>query len=137
VTLGYRGEGIFFSKTAAEDVSKGDVARLNSDDEAEQCGTSDDDPVGVFAEDADSGEEVAIVVHGVVGVTAQEAVSGGDAVQPSDTTAGQVDTLDDTVDVSTGNVNHNQRLGTALEDIAADEAGDVFVNVGAAGENTA
>lgn len=137
MTLGYRGEGIFYSKTAAEDVTKGDVARLNSDDEAAQCGTTDDDPIGVFAEDADQGDDVSIVVHGIAGVTAQEQITGGQAVQPSDTTAGQVDSLSDTIDVSTGNVNHLQRLGVALEDIAADAEGDVFVNVTPAGENTA
>lgn len=134
---GYRGEGIFYSGTAGEDVTKGSVARFNGDGDLVQATTTDTDCAGVFAEDADSGEDVAIVVHGIAGVTAQEAISAGEAVRLSATNDGEVDSLPDPEDVSTGQIHHALRLGHALEDIAAAEVGDVFVTVGAAGEDTA
>jgi len=137
-------EGIFYSGTLADDqdVSKGDVAHFNWGGDLVQATNSDTDVAGVFAEDGDTtgdddSQDIAIVVHGVAGVTAPEAISAGEAVRPSETDDGEVDPLPDPEDVSTGQIHHNLRLGHALEDIAASEVGDVFVNVTPAGEDTA
>lgn len=138
---GYRGEGIFFSGTLADGqtVAKGDPAAFDADGNLVAASAGETDPVGVFAEDGDtsgtkSSEDIAVVVHGVVGVTANGAISAGDAVRVATADGSEVETLSSvTVDeggTATHDLEPNVRLGQALEDIAADEVGDVFVNTG-------
>lgn len=133
---GYRGEGKFHSAPMAADttIDKGDVVAFNADAELVPAPADEKDPVGIAAEGrtSDTGEtpELAYVRHGIAQAKATSAVSAGDAVKVSGT-AGEIATLaDQDVDeggTATYTIHRNEKLGRALEDIAADSFGDIFV----------
>lgn len=133
---GFRGEGIFHSAPMAESttITKGDVVAFDANAQLVVAPADEKNPVGVAAETRTSGAgenpELAYVKHGIAQVKATGAVSAGDAVKVS-ATAGEVATLaDQDVDeggVATYTIGRNEKLGQALQDIAAGERGDVFV----------
>lgn len=133
---GFRGEGIHLSARmiANATITKGDVVAFDVDGWLVKAPANEKNPIGVAAETKTSaaGENphLAYVKHGVAGVKATTAVSAGDAVKVSGT-AGEVAKLDDQA-VNEGGaaaytIYRNEKLGRALQDIAAGAEGDVFV----------
>lgn len=133
---GFRGEGITCSAPMAAGVTitKGDVVAFDANARLVKAPANEKNPVGVAAETRTSGAgenpRLAFVKHGVAGVKATTAVSAGDAVKAGGT-AGEVAKLDDQA-VNEGGaavytIYRNEKLGVALEDIAAGAVGDVFV----------
>lgn len=134
--LGYRGEGITYSApmAASTTITKGDVVAFDADARLVRAPANEKNPVGVAAETRTTGAgekpHLAFVKHGVAGVKAATAVSAGDAVKVGGN-AGEVAKLADQP-VNEGGagaftIHRNEKLGVALEDIAAGAVGDVFV----------
>lgn len=133
---GFRGEGIFHSAPMAADttINKGDVVAFDANGNLVVAPANELDPIGVATETRTSGTgenpDLAYVRHGIAQAKATSAVSAGDAVHVSGT-AGEIETLaDQAVDeggTATYTIARNEKLGRALEDIAADAFGDIFV----------
>ncbi len=136
MAAGYRGQGVFHSAPMAESttIEKGDVVAFDADGKLVPAPADETDPIGVAAEgrttEAGEDRDLAYVRHGIAQAKATSAVSAGDAVKVSGT-AGRIATLaDQDVDeggTATYTIHRNQKLGRALEDIAAGELGDIFV----------
>lgn len=115
-------------------ITKGDVVAFDANARLVVAPADEKDPIGVAAETRTSkaGEnpELAYVKHGIANVKATTQVSAGDALKVSPT-AGEVAKLDDqAVDeggVAVYTIHRNEKLGQALEDIAAGERGEIFV----------
>jgi len=69
-------------------VSQGQVVKVSSEGKISPCGAVSDKAIGVAYEDGDVGEHIAVVMHGVVEVTAGGAISVGSFVTPG--TGGKV-----------------------------------------------
>lgn len=133
---GYRGEGIFHSAPMAADttINKGDVVAFDASGNLVVAPANEKSPIGVSSETRTSGTgenpELAYVRHGIAQAKAVSAVSAGDAVRVSGT-AGQLETMPkqavDEGGTATYDIEPNEKLGRALEDIAADALGDIFV----------
>lgn len=133
---GFRGEGIHVSAPMAANttITKGDVVAFNADGDLVKAPANEKNPIGVAAETRTSGAgehpRLGYVKHGVAGVKATTAVKAGDAVKVSGV-PGEVAKLDDQA-VNEGGaavytVHRNEKLGRALEAIAAGAIGDIFV----------
>jgi hypothetical protein len=134
--LGYRGEGVTFSATmcAGTTITKGDVVAFDPTGKLLKAPANEKNPAGVAAETRTSAPNetprLAFVKHGVAGVRATSAVKAGEALKVG-ATAGEVVKLPDQAvneaGVATYTLYRNERLGTALMDIAAGAEGDIFV----------
>ena len=134
--LGYRGEGVLLSApmAAATTIAKGDAVAFNAAAQLVRAPAGEKNPVGVAAESltSEAGQHplLAFVKHGVAGVRAAAAVRAGDAVHIG-TTAGEVAPMPDQAVNEAGLASYtlhwNEKLGVALQDIAAGAVGDVFV----------
>lgn len=134
--LGYRGEGITYSApmAASTTIAKGDVVAFDADSFLVRAPADEKNPVGVAAEGRASGlgehPPLAFVKHGVAGVKATAAVRAGRAVKVGAAPGEVVEFGDQPVNeggTATFTVHPNEKLGVALEDIAAGAVGDIFV----------
>lgn len=135
--LGFRGEGVLYSATMAPGttITKGDVVAFDATSRLVRAPANERNPVGVAMESRTTGANetatrVAFMKHGVAGVKATTAVRAGDAVKVGGTPGEVVKLPDQPVNEAGSAVyvlGRNQKLGTALQDIAAGAEGDVFV----------
>lgn len=136
--LGYRGEGITCSKPMAANatITKGDAVSFDADGWLVTAPAHEKDPIGIAAETRTTGPDehphLAVVLHGVAGVTAAKPIRAGQAVKVGEV-PGQVAPLEDQpVDeggAAAYTLHRNQKLGRALGDFAAGADGDIFVGV--------
>ena len=136
MVLGFRGEGVTFSApmAASATITKGDVVAFDANGKLVRAPANEKSPIGVAAETRTSGAgenpRVAFVKHGVAGVKATAAVKAGDALCVG-ANAGEVLKLTDQAvneaGVAAYTIYRNQKLGIALQDIAAGADGDVYV----------
>jgi hypothetical protein len=134
--LGYRGEGITYTApmAAGATIAKGDVVAFDAAGFLAKAPANEKNPVGVAAEGRTTGPgehpHLAFVLHGVAGVKANTAVAAGRAVKVG-AAPGEIAQLPDQPVNEGGAANYtiyrNEKLGVALQDIAAGAEGDVFV----------
>jgi predicted RecA/RadA family phage recombinase len=136
MVLGYRAEGITVSAlmAPASAIAKGDVVAFNANGQLVKAPANEKNPIGVAVESCTSaaGEtpRVSFLKHGVAGVKASAAIRAGEAVKVG-ATAGEVAKLPDQAvneaGVASYAIYRNEKLGVALQDIAAGAEGDIFV----------
>ncbi|HEV8358939.1 MAG TPA: hypothetical protein VGR28_00645 [Candidatus Thermoplasmatota archaeon] len=132
--LGYRGEGITHSVPMAADhaIAKGDVVAFDADGWLVLAPAGEKNPVGIAAEGRTTGPgehpHLGFVLHGIAGVRAETAVRAGRAVKVGESSGLVAELPEQKVDPSTPFVLYpNEKVGIALQDIAAGAEGDVFV----------
>lgn len=133
---GYRGEGHTYSASmaASQAIAKGDVVAFDATGKLVKAPANEKNPVGVAAEGRTTGPgecpRLAFVRHGIAGVKATVPVRAGEAVKVGPA-SGEVAPLKDQP-VNEGGaaacvIRQNEKLGQALEDIAAGQVGDIYV----------
>jgi len=113
MSLKISGSKILFTFTAGSAIAKGQVVYLSAAKTVEPATAANASKVvGVADADASAGESVDVVIYGVVSVTADAAISVGDRVIASDTTAGRVKSAN-TSGVSVTDAGHSHTMPKA------------------------
>jgi hypothetical protein len=136
VPLGYRGEGVTYSApmAAGASIAKGQAVAFDQDGFIAVAPAGHKGGAWIAAETKTTGPgehpHIAFILHGIAGATASAAIRAGRAVRVG-AEAGRIEELPEQAVDEGGAAQYtlhpNEKLGRALQDIAAGAVGDVFV----------